>query len=144
MLYLFCPYNLPGKNTGVGCHFLIQRIFPTQESNPSPALPTLAARFLTTELLWKAFPITRRSKKYIAHCQIGERNEKEEFLKKQFLKRDSTLIKTMQFKSQKTMFLIYLKLYFIIVQHFKMFFFIHKSKMQSLQKLVHLEIKKNG
>ena len=24
----------PGKNTGVGCHFLLQGIFPTQESNP--------------------------------------------------------------------------------------------------------------
>ena len=24
----------PGKNTGVGCHFLLQRIFPTQRSNP--------------------------------------------------------------------------------------------------------------
>ena len=23
----------PGKNTGVGCHFLLQRIFPTQGSN---------------------------------------------------------------------------------------------------------------
>ena len=26
--------NFPGKNTGVGCHFLLQRIFPTQRSNP--------------------------------------------------------------------------------------------------------------
>ena len=25
----------PGKNTGVGCHFLLQGIFPTQVSNPS-------------------------------------------------------------------------------------------------------------
>ena len=25
----------PGKNIGVGCHFLLQGIFPTQESNPS-------------------------------------------------------------------------------------------------------------
>ena len=25
----------PGKNTGSGCHFLLQRIFLTQESNPS-------------------------------------------------------------------------------------------------------------
>ena len=25
----------PGKNTGVGCHALLQEIFPTQESNPS-------------------------------------------------------------------------------------------------------------
>ena len=24
----------PGKNTGVGCHFLLQEIFPTQGLNP--------------------------------------------------------------------------------------------------------------
>ena len=24
----------PGQNTGVGCHFLLQGIFPTQRSNP--------------------------------------------------------------------------------------------------------------
>ena len=30
---LLCPWNSPGKNTGVGCHFLLQAIFPTQESN---------------------------------------------------------------------------------------------------------------
>ena len=29
------PWNFPGKSTGVGCHFLLQGIFPTQESNPS-------------------------------------------------------------------------------------------------------------
>ena len=29
-----CPWDFPGKNTGVGCHFLLQRIFPTQGSNP--------------------------------------------------------------------------------------------------------------
>ena len=26
--------DFPGKNTGVGCHFLLQEIFPTQGSNP--------------------------------------------------------------------------------------------------------------
>ena len=26
----------PGKNTGVGCHFLLQGIFPTQGSNLTP------------------------------------------------------------------------------------------------------------
>ena len=31
---LLCPWNFPGKNTGVGCHFLFWRIFPTQGSNP--------------------------------------------------------------------------------------------------------------
>ena len=30
-----CPWNFPGKNTGVGCYFLLQGIFPTQGSNPS-------------------------------------------------------------------------------------------------------------
>ena len=29
-----CPWNFPGKNTGVGCHFLPQGIFPIQRSNP--------------------------------------------------------------------------------------------------------------
>ena len=28
------PWDSPGKNTGVGCHFHLQRIFPTRGSNP--------------------------------------------------------------------------------------------------------------
>ena len=31
---LVCPWNFPGKNTGVGCHFLLQGIFLTEGSNP--------------------------------------------------------------------------------------------------------------
>ena len=30
---LFCPWDFPGKNTGVGCHSLIQGIVPTQGLN---------------------------------------------------------------------------------------------------------------
>ena len=30
---LLCPWNSPGKNTGVGCHFLLQGLFLTQGSN---------------------------------------------------------------------------------------------------------------
>ena len=30
---LFCPWDFPGKNTGAGCHFLLQEIFLTQGSN---------------------------------------------------------------------------------------------------------------
>ena len=30
---LLCPWNSPGKNSGVGCHALLQGIFPTQGSN---------------------------------------------------------------------------------------------------------------
>ena len=31
---LFCPWDFPGKNTGVGCQALLQGIFPTQGLNP--------------------------------------------------------------------------------------------------------------
>ena len=31
---LLCPWDSPGKNTGVGCHTLLQGIFPTQGLNP--------------------------------------------------------------------------------------------------------------
>ena len=31
---LLCPWGSPGKNTGVGCHFLLQGIFLTQGLNP--------------------------------------------------------------------------------------------------------------
>ena len=38
---LLCPWNSPCKNTGVGCHFLIQGIFSTQGVNSGlPALQT--------------------------------------------------------------------------------------------------------
>ena len=30
---LLCPWDSPGKNTGVGCHVLLQEIVPTQGSN---------------------------------------------------------------------------------------------------------------
>ena len=29
-----CPWDFPSKNTGVGCHFLLQEIFPPQGLNP--------------------------------------------------------------------------------------------------------------
>ena len=29
-----CPWDFSGKNTGVGCHFFLQGIFPTQRLNP--------------------------------------------------------------------------------------------------------------
>ena len=34
---MVCPWNSPGKNNGMGCHSLLQKIFPTQGAN-SPSL----------------------------------------------------------------------------------------------------------
>ena len=36
---LLCPWHSLGKNTGVGCHDLIQGIFLTQGSNPRLLIP---------------------------------------------------------------------------------------------------------
>ena len=46
-----CPWDSPGKNTGVGCHSLLQEIFPTQGSNPGiePGSPTLWADSLPSK-----------------------------------------------------------------------------------------------
>ena len=48
---LLYPWDSPGKNTGVGCHFLLQGIFATQQLNPG--LPQLQADALPTELCGK-------------------------------------------------------------------------------------------
>ena len=52
---LLCPWNSPGKNTGVGCHLLLQGIFPTQGSPPLQADSTIwatreASKILNTQL----------------------------------------------------------------------------------------------
>ena len=38
---LLCPWDFPGKNTGVDCHFLLQGVFSIQEL--SLGLPALKA-----------------------------------------------------------------------------------------------------
>ena len=50
---LLCPWDFPGKNTGVGCQALLQGIVPIQGSN-SHLLPTVAGRFFTTSCTWEA------------------------------------------------------------------------------------------
>ena len=35
---LLCPWGFPGKDIGVGCHSLLQEVFPTQGLNPGVLL----------------------------------------------------------------------------------------------------------
>ena len=49
---LLCPWNFPGKTIGVGCHFLLQGILPSQEL--SLASSALAGRFFNHCAAWKA------------------------------------------------------------------------------------------
>ena len=45
-----CPWDFPGKNTGVGCHFLL----PNPGTEPSSLTPpALAGGFLTTSITWE-------------------------------------------------------------------------------------------
>ena len=47
---LLCPWAFPGKNTRVGCHFLLQGIVPTQGLNPYfLRVSCTAGGFLTAE-----------------------------------------------------------------------------------------------
>ena len=45
--------DFPGKNTGVGCHFLLQGIFPGIEPGSEPGSPALQAAALLAELAGK-------------------------------------------------------------------------------------------
>ena len=53
----------PGKNTGLGCHVLLQGIFPTQESNPH----LLHCRWILSHwATWEAHQNSNPS--FIEHC----------------------------------------------------------------------------
>ena len=46
---LLCPWNFLGKNTGVGCRFLFQGIFPPRDQTCVSYISCIAGRFFTTE-----------------------------------------------------------------------------------------------
>ena len=70
---LLSPWDFPGKNTGVGWHFLLQGNPPNPGTEPaSPVSPALAGGFLTTSqqearkrngspLIYKSFVLCRVS-----------------------------------------------------------------------------------
>ena len=73
----------PGKNTGVGCHALLPRIFPTQGLNPDllhcrPILYHLSYQGSTRILEWIAYHFSRGSSQYSQYrdgarvsCTVG-------------------------------------------------------------------------
>ena len=60
-----CPWNFPGKNTGVGCYFLLQRILP--DPGIEPGSPALQADSLPSEPLGKIVKIYKRINVQHAH-----------------------------------------------------------------------------
>ena len=57
---LVCAWDFPGKDTGVGCHFLPQRIFPIQGLNP----------YLLLLLCWQANSLPLRHLVRNSHVTI--------------------------------------------------------------------------
>ena len=60
LLGSLCPWDSPGKNTGMGCHALFQGIEPASLMSPE-----LAGGFFTTSAIWEAL-------KQSAHCHKCE------------------------------------------------------------------------
>ena len=51
---ILCPWDFLGKNTGVGCHALLQGGLPDPEIGPaSLASSSLAGGFFTTRATWE-------------------------------------------------------------------------------------------
>ena len=46
--------GFPRQNTGLGCHFILQGIFPAQGLNPHHLCPALAVAFFTPRATWEA------------------------------------------------------------------------------------------
>ena len=60
---LLCPWDSPGKNTGVGFHLLLQRIFLTQGSNPCSLHLLHCMWILHCWATWKASNFSRDVRK---------------------------------------------------------------------------------
>ena len=51
---LLCPWSFPSKSTGVGCHFLFQGVFPTQQSNPHLFITWIGRKILYHQAAWES------------------------------------------------------------------------------------------
>ena len=74
---LLCPWDSPGKNTGVGCHFLLQCMKVKSESEApqscltlsdpmdcSPPGPSIHGIYQARILEWVAYPFSRGSSQF--------------------------------------------------------------------------------
>ena len=59
-----CPWNSPGKSTGVGCHSLLQGSFLTQGSNPGPLI---AGRFFNVRATNKGSFLSSDGQRLLLH-----------------------------------------------------------------------------
>ena len=83
------PWDSPGKNTGVGCHFLLQRMKVKSESEVAQSCPTLSGPLdcslpgssvhgisQARVLEWGAIAFSEYSPKYLERCDMAPFSEK--------------------------------------------------------------------
>ena len=70
---LLCPWDSPGKNTGVGCHFLLQGIFPTQGLNSGLLLGRWILNHCTT---YDALLMVRQIQATFLEVSLAEQSKK--------------------------------------------------------------------
>ena len=67
---LLCPWDSPGKNTGVGCHTLLQGIFQVLGLNlRSLKSPELVGMYFTSSSTWKSR--THNSSRSVSHLSTA-------------------------------------------------------------------------
>ena len=67
---LLCPWDSPGKNTGVGCHFLLQRMKVKSESEVTQSCPTQRPHGLEPTRLLHPWDFPGKSTGVGCHCLL--------------------------------------------------------------------------
>ena len=72
---LLCPWDSPGKNTGVGCHFLLQCVKVKSLSRVRPSVTPWTAAYqappsmgFSRQEYWSGVPLPSPIKCYSMHC----------------------------------------------------------------------------
>ena len=65
---LLCPWDSPGKNTGVGCHFVLQCMKVKSESEVAQLCPTLVTPWTEAHQAPPSMGFSRESTRLGCHC----------------------------------------------------------------------------
>ena len=86
---LLCPWNFPGRNTGLGCHFLLQGIFLTQGVNPHLLqVSCIAGKFFTANPLGLPCVLYLRYKQFLTLYLNKDRKKYAKVMNRHLLSKD--------------------------------------------------------
>ena len=74
------PWDSPGKNTGVGCHFLLQCMKVKSESEVTQSCPILATPWTTAYQAPPSMGFSRQSNGVGCHCLLQRKLSAEELM----------------------------------------------------------------